>query len=124
MLGIGEQKMELNREQIIKALKNCAEGGADEEKDCPFYDPGEFGDIEKCTGELIKSTYKLVVDLNTELNDTLDLLYKSEEENERLKAELAERPPRLVITKLQKGSKDENSKDTAALQECKADHYI
>ena len=46
------------------------------------------------------------------------------DDNERLSAELAERPPRLVITKLQKGNNDENSKDTAALQECKADNYI
>ena len=71
--------MELNREQIIKALGICSTTG-----DCPncYYND----DTSLCINRILK--------------DALSLIKELTEENERLRDELAKRPPKLVITKL------------------------
>ncbi len=57
----------MNREQIKKALECCTSEGCEE---CPFYDAREFGDTEKCTGELVKYVPSLIREL-TEENESL-----------------------------------------------------
>lgn len=46
----------MKTEQIVKALECCASGTCD---GCAFYDPGEFGDIEKCTAALFSASLSL-----------------------------------------------------------------
>lgn len=75
--------MELNREQIVKALECCRYGGRELCDECPYE---EYRDCkERREGDTISFVKELI------------------EENERLKAELAERPPKLIITKKPKG---------------------
>ena len=73
--------MELNRDEIIKALECCtnAEQCCD---DCILLED------RNCGVHLLKNALALIKELT--------------EENERLRAELADRPPKLVITKVNK----------------------
>ena len=70
--------MELNREKIVKALEYC--NTAERCLDCPYRD-------NECV---------------TLYPDALALIKELTEENERLRAELEQRPPKLIITKLLK----------------------
>ena len=70
--------MELNAEQIKKGLECCQKDDCD---NCP----NTFGN---CYSNLAGHALSLIKELT--------------EENERLNAELAERPPKLIITKLPK----------------------
>lgn len=103
--------MQLDREEIIKALELCKTPAASDCNACGYKGKGiKNGIYVGCTNRLIA--------------DALSLIKELTEENERLRVELEQRPPRLVITKLQKGNNDENSKDTVTLQEREADHHI
>ena len=79
--------MEHNREQIIKALE-CLTGEPMFCRECAYNGVGAFS----CRKDLAK--------------DALSLIKELTEENERLRAELAERPPKLIITRLPKGRKN------------------
>ena len=67
--------MELNREQIKRALECCLKDECDK---CGY----TFGD---CQRNLMREALSLINELT--------------EENEKLRAELASRPPKLIITK-------------------------
>ena len=94
MLGTGEQTMEhkckkvdskpiekceLNANEIIKALECCAYGYC---RDCYLYSDDGCG--------------------NKVLVGAINVIKQLTEENERLRAELKQRPPKLIITKLLK----------------------
>ena len=83
--------MELNREQIIKALGWCSELRLC--VDCPMRAEGYFSHSgNACRKALMENALSLINELT--------------EENERLRAELAHRPPKLVITKVNKEDTD------------------
>lgn len=82
---------------------------------CPNYKACfDYGDCEGCRvgdeitrlhkriDRLKKQNEKLTVNMNAYGLTAKNLA----EENERLRAELAERPPKLIITKKKKGAKD------------------
>lgn len=73
--------MELDREQIVKALECCT--SPDGDSNCSLLCP--CGDINLCTQSLMAHALALIKELT--------------EENEKLRAELASRPPKLIITK-------------------------
>ncbi len=77
--------MELNAEQIKKALECCANGGGCIRDGCPLYKDDEFGDIEKCTSELSKNALALIKELAEELVNCRTDNVKLTEENARLK---------------------------------------
>ena len=108
--------MELNRDEIIKALECCSssEVGFACERGCPYF--GEDYDTCPCTEDpnfIIKNALALIKELPAK-NDAvsevccqlLTKVRKLSEENERLRAELAHRPPKLVITKVNKEDTD------------------
>ena len=69
--------MELDREQIVKALDCCR---VDRCGKCPYY----TGEVD-CMRRMSAYALALVKELDAE--------------NEKLRAELASRPPKLIITK-------------------------
>lgn len=80
--------MELNREQIVKALECCTSSGKSAE--CPIGCP--FGDINSCEESLMYHALALIRELT--------------EENEKLRAEHAPKKPRFYDTKFrQRGRK-------------------
>jgi predicted nuclease with TOPRIM domain len=125
---------ELNREQIIKALKDMNMKGVS-----PVAIRNAIALIKQLTEEndawqkLLISTeektgkayYELACEVEKLRTENANLHASCTEferkcaslndENDRLRVELEQRPPRLVITKLQKGNPYENSKDTVAL---------
>jgi hypothetical protein len=80
--------MELNREQIINALECCNKGTTEDCAKCPRFDGDRTLLTEDCMEML--------------MCDALALIKELTEENERLRAELEQRPPKLIITKLLK----------------------
>ena len=75
--------MELDREKIVKALECCNQAGVGELLDdacaeCPFWKSDNCMNI---------------------LNVARNFINELAEENEKLRAELASRPPKLIITK-------------------------
>ena len=86
----------MKHNEIIRALE-CCKTGYCYQYDCPLVN-GFDDDISKCTYELAKNALSLIKELTEknekltkrcalrqkDLDDTLDLLYKAEEENERL----------------------------------------
>ena len=89
--------MELNREQIIKALDSCTNPNAD--ANCSLHCP--FGDINACKQYVMYHALLLIKELTEEnerltrlanlrqrdLDNANDLLFKAEDEKERLKAQ-------------------------------------
>ena len=65
--------MELNRDQIVKALECCVSGYCFRD-DCPLCERGGDDDIKKCTTELAKNALALIKELA--------------EENERLRTQV------------------------------------
>lgn len=92
--------MELSREEIIKALECCVRVDC---KQCPVV-------ADYCSDILAPNFLTLYKEL-TEANkqyQTENMVLSGEverltEENENLRAELASRPPKLIITKVKKG---------------------
>lgn len=81
--------IELNIDEIIIALEHCDGGCCG---DCPYL-------LADCKKELPKKALALI-------NSKKQRIGELEVENKRLRAELAERPPKLVITKkINKGTK-------------------
>lgn len=82
--------MELNREQIVKALECCTSGNSVSAcmRGCPLYE---------------KENCDCIYDETALLKYALALIKELTAENERLIGELTERPPKLIITKLSKG---------------------
>ena len=75
--------MELDREKIVKALECCNQAGVggvldDACAECPFWKSDNCMNI---------------------LNVARNFINELAEENEKLRAELASRPPKLIITK-------------------------
>lgn len=104
--------MELNKNEIIKALEWCSELRLC--VDCPMRAEGYFSHSgNACRKALMEKALALINEL-TAKNDAvseeccqlLTKVRKLTEENERLRAELAHRPPKLVITKVNKEDTD------------------
>ena len=83
--------MELNAEMIKKALECCTNNG--ECKECPI-NPHK-GNYGYCTSLAINHALALI-------NSQEQRIKELTEENERLSAELEQRPSKLIITKLPK----------------------
>lgn len=102
----------LNAEQIVTALECCVDGDC---YPCPYAEIGAG-----CRDEMSEAALALIKEL-TEENESLKQSLEHEhasfmeifgqygekcdkliEENERLRAELEQRPPKLIITKLLK----------------------
>jgi hypothetical protein len=104
----GRRKMELNVEQIKKALECCKIPKLTKCYGCPREEEDSL-----CMYRLNEDTLALINEL-TAKNDAvseeccqlLTKVRKLTEENERLKAELASRPPKLIITKVNKEDTD------------------
>lgn len=103
--------MEFNKDEIIKALERCKTSSPEDCIECPYRNKGNSL-YTGCVNTLVKDTLALINEL-TAKNDAIaeeccNLLAKVRkltEENERLRAELADRPPKLVITKVNKEGK-------------------
>jgi hypothetical protein len=70
--------MELNREQIIKALECCTSGHCYIGEGCPLADMDDYDDdITKCTSELSEHALALIKEL---INDKAELKHQIQEE--------------------------------------------
>ena len=100
--------MELNREQIIKALDSCTNPNAD--ANCSLHCP--FGDINACKQYVMYLALSPIKELTVELeamrgtaNSYKRLSVDLATQVGSLKDELAKRPKPLIITKLPKKKK-------------------
>ena len=89
----------LNAEQIKKALECCQKDDCD---NCPNTFGNCYSNLAGYALSLIKKLTKEVEDLKAIAEQYQKQFEDCYEENERLRAELAERPPKLIITKLPK----------------------
>ena len=112
------EKCELNKEQIIKALDYCSSGGNC--MNCPEDKNNPRLSKTGCMAVQMRNALSLINELTEEVEglkqcvehehasfmetfgEWNDKCAKLAEENERLRAELAERPQKLIITKLPK----------------------
>ena len=81
----------MEREQIIKALECCHTAFIADCKQCTYKGKA---DNEEDLG---------ITCLNVLMKDALALIKELTEENKRLREELKQRPPKLIITKKPKG---------------------
>ena len=94
--------MELKRDDIIEALECWASGNACEGSRCKLFDitPDTCDRwIGRTALALIKKLEEDIEVFASELSRYQELCKKLADENETLRAELATRPPRLIITK-------------------------